>query len=93
MPGHALFPGRTLVVAAAFVLLTSGTSLQAQVVGTAGTDGTSITNDDVPSSVSTTVGIDGGLTDLTAIAGIANGDSVDFNVNGTVTQSRFRRRT
>jgi len=85
MPGHALFPGRTLVMAAAFVLLTSGTSLQAQVVGTAGTDGTSITNDDVPSSVSTTVGIDGGLTDLTAIAGIANGDSVDFNVNGTVT--------
>ncbi|MEM5582537.1 autotransporter domain-containing protein [Roseibium sp. AS2] len=72
-----------IVLGTAVLAAPSVTAVQAGSVGTAGTDGTSITNSDASSTTSTTLGINAGVIDLTAIAGIANGDRVDFTVDGT----------
>jgi len=57
-------------------------AIAAPVVGASGTDGTSIGLNDTPTQTSTTVGIDFDTTDLTALAGINNGDRLQVRVNG-----------
>lgn len=51
-------------------------------VGTSGTDGTSIGLNDTTVQTSTTVGINGSVLDLTTLAGINNGDEIDVWLNG-----------
>jgi subtilase-type serine protease len=57
-------------------------SLAQAVVGTTGTNGTSIGLNDTVVRTSTTTGINSSVTDLTALAGVDNGDQIGVQVNG-----------
>lgn len=54
-------------------------------VGTAGTDGTSIGLNDTPQQTSTSNGLNGATTDLTTLPSISNGDQFAVTINGTTT--------
>ncbi|TYC55823.1 autotransporter domain-containing protein [Rhodobacterales bacterium] len=66
-------------------LLPAGAMAATPVVGTAGTDGTSIGLNDTPQQMSTSIGLNGATTDLTTLPSIDNGDQFAVTINGTTT--------